>query len=130
MAARVPKSFDEFFDWQDGKYTILLKAVHGQVQHMLPGVTTKFQWGGPHYHYQGHLAYLAYHTASSAVYVAFIHGFQLSNAHGLLNNDGDTTMVKKLFIHDLPDLSAKLEILRETLIEAAMINEERKKLGK
>lgn len=119
----MPKNMDQFFDWQNGKYEQLLKAVHITVQNLLPGVQVKFQWGGPHYHWHGHLGYLSPHTKSAGVYLGFVRGFELSDSHGLLNTDGNTTMVKKLYIQDLKDLHDKQNIIRETLMEAALLNE-------
>lgn len=120
---KIPKSFDEFYQQREGRFSHLLLLLDAEIRRILPGVEVKFKWGGPHYFEKGHLGYINPDLKTGEVYIGFIRGYELSDFHGLLRNDGDTTMIKKLYIKDENDLRDKSNAIRETLMEAVLLNE-------
>lgn len=119
----IPKTLEEFFEWKDGRYSTLLRRAHQLLLQIVPEFDVKFQWAGPHYHYKGHIVYLNFDSKSASIYLSFIRGTELSNQGGSLVGEGQTSFVRKLFIHSLADLDAKRDLIRATVMEAIILAE-------
>jgi hypothetical protein len=119
----VPKTLEEFFEWKDGRYSTLLRLAHQLLLQIIPEFDVKFQWAGPHYYYKGHILYLNFDSKSASIYLSFIRGTELSNESGALVGEGQTSFVRKLFIHSLAELDGKRDLIRATVMEAIILAE-------
>jgi hypothetical protein len=116
------KTIEDFFEQQDGAYSQLLRTINQFVVATWPEVEVQFKWSCPLYYYKGSVCYLNIMAKGTTVYLAFNRGFELSNESGLLNTDGNTTMVKKINIASLENLQENQDAIRSTLLEAFYLN--------
>jgi len=116
------KTIEDFFEQREGQYSNLLQTIHRFVIVTLPEVEVQFKWSCPLYFYKGAVCYLNIMAKGAVAYLAFNRGFELSNESGLLNTDGNTSMVKKINIDSVQHLQQNQEAIKETLLEAFYLN--------
>lgn len=83
-----------------------------------PGIEEKFSFKVPFYYYSGWMVYITTHKGG--VDMSFVRGFELSDAHDRLEKR-NRTQIKSLHIR--PEEPFPEDVIRETLMEAMILNE-------
>lgn len=117
-----PATYEEFTELLDADIKELMEEARRFILNSIPGIEENIKWGVPFYSSLGNICYL--NTTKSKEHlleIGFYRGKELSNEQGIL--EGDTKLIKKVFIKDKKDFSRKKKQFNEVLQEALTLNE-------
>lgn len=117
-----PQSFEEYSETFDSHTASLMYETRSFIMKSVPGMEENIKWGVPFYSYLGNVCFI--NTTKKEGYlieIGFYRGKELSNKQKIL--EGDTKLIKKVFLRDKSDLGKKKIKLIEVIQEAVMLNE-------
>lgn len=109
---------DDYLAAQPEPLARIMSRIRSMILSQGPGIEEKFSFKIPFYYYSGWMVYLT--TYKGGVDMSFVRGFELSDAHGRLEVR-NRTLIKS--IHIRPDEKFPEDVIRETLMEAMILNE-------
>ncbi|MBN8704858.1 MAG: DUF1801 domain-containing protein [Bacteroidetes bacterium] len=109
---------DDYLAAQPEPLARIMSRIRSMVLSQGPEIEEKFSFKIPFYYYSGWMVYLT--TYKGGVDMSFIRGFELSDAHGRLEVR-NRKQIKS--IHIRPEEPFPEDVIRETLMEAMILNE-------
>lgn len=116
------KTVDDYIDNSPEKFIPIITILQNIIMETLPNVIEKISYGIPFYYYREPLCYI--NVRNNCVDLGFSKGYKLSNKQGILESK-NRKQVKSLSFTSVCDINKKL--IKEILLEAALINEMNKK---
>jgi hypothetical protein len=98
----------------------IMSVLRSWVLDIGPHAQEKISYTVPYFYFHGPLCYLS--PKLDGAYIAFVHGHQLSDEHGLFETS-NRKFVRAIHFYSLAELEEKEEEIRKILNEAAILNE-------